>query len=170
MKKLLLLVLMGSAAMIAAGQDPTPQPVIDATYTCTAPGMLPFSMHYKKAPDSIQTEINQQRPFSDLAIPVISGVSYSGGASVLTNLVKINPTANGVPLTVTASDAGTGIQSASLFVDGDLVTTTGEKDGLPAVFYLRWNARTVGPGTHFFRLVVWDGSGNLAEKAWSMDR
>lgn len=162
----LALMLFGVSLM---AQEPGPNPIIDAMFYCNSPTAAPFTMHYKRFPDAIQTDVNQLVMSSDAVAPNIAAVIVSGGSSVLGNTAKINPLSNGVPFTVSASD-DVGITSASLYIDGKLATAAADGDGLPSLFYLRWNARAVAPGVHAFRLLVWDKAGNLSEKTWTMER
>lgn len=158
--------------LIASPQVTQPVPVHDYSYTCQSPNGGPkFTMLYKDYPfQSIQTVLNNPPASTDTVSPVIVGVTNSANLSLLTNTVGINPTLNGLPVTVSAGD-NVGIRDASLYVDGNLVTMTSSvNDVLPAVFYLRWNARAISPGIHAFKLSVWDAAGNVAEKNWTMVR
>ncbi len=106
----------------------------------------------------------------DTEAPVIvSVVSSAGSVNVLPGGVRIP--ANGVPFTIVATD-NVGVLAAKLYVDG--IQGPGDGGGnalLPELFYLRWNApANLAAGVHNFRLIVWDASGNLAARTWSMVR
>ena len=165
MKKLLCVLFLATGLTMA--QEPGPLPLRDDLYKCTSTTGPEFTMHYKRFPAEIQTEINQPIGNGDTTVPVIASVIVSGSGSVLTNIGRIVATSNGVPFTVSAAD-NVGITSASLYVDGKIATAVADPQGLPGLFYLRWNAKTVTPGKHMFSLVVWDAAGNVAERGWSM--
>jgi hypothetical protein len=148
----------------------TPVPARDYTYACTSPTGPAFTFHFLQFPfqSIIAGLIPPASPANSIA-PVISSVIYSGGKDVLPGTVKIPASTNGVPLTITATD-DIGVMYYQLEIDG----RAGPRDGngvdvLPTPFYVRWNA-TPALGPHTFRLTVWDGSFNPAEKIWTMIR
>lgn len=109
-------------------------------------------------------------PSGDTQPPVILSVNYSGGGSVLGNTAKIQANAFGVPFTVTVSD-NVGVVYTKLYVDGQLGPEEHAYGGsFGAYYYIRWNASSVGPGRHTFRLVIQDAAGNQAERSWSMSK
>jgi len=120
---------------------------------------------------SLSLLFEQLKPVStDKTAPVISSVMV-GLVNVLGNAGKILPASNGAPFSISAGD-DVAITHAGLFVDGNPVpaVTAADIGGLTSLFYLRWNARVVAPGSHALRLVVWDAAGNPAEKNWVMFR
>jgi len=164
--KLFALLLVASSALLLA-QEPGPLPLRDDLYLCKSPTGPDFTMHYRKFPAEIQTDINQPFGSTDTTVPVISAVTVSGSGSVLSNIGRIVATSNGAPFTITAAD-NVAITSASLYVDGKIATATADPFGLPGIFYIRWNAKLVTPGKHSFALLVWDAAGNVAERGWTM--
>jgi hypothetical protein len=161
------------AALKLAAQNPDPL-TTDTTWNCLpAAGSNDSPLQLKISPSpffAIAAVSGKGLNKADVIAPTIDKVIYSGGANVLNGNVKIPATTAGVPFTVTAND-DIGIVAAHLYVDG----LSGPQDGdasqfLPSTFYLRWNAKSVAPGIHNFRLVVWDGGGNSASQSWSMVR
>jgi len=154
-------------------QDPAPVPVpdpIDFECTSTGPVKIGAKIHWDREPfDALKLSFEKLKiESSDVTAPQIVSVTV-GTVNVLAGTFKINPLSNGAPLTVTAGD-DIAITRASLFVDGISKTSMAEVDGLPTLFYVRWNTRTVAPGPHTFRLVVWDAAENPNEKTWVMTR
>jgi hypothetical protein len=151
-------------------QAQMPAPTRDYTYACTSPTGPAFTFHFLQFPfQSIIASLTPPASPANSIAPVISSVIYSGGKDVLPGTVKIPASTNGVPLTITATD-DIGVMYYQLEIDG----RAGPRDGngvdvLPTPFYVRWNA-TPALGPHTFRLTVWDGSFNPAEKIWTMIR
>ncbi len=173
---LLLAVAALTVSVVAYAQTPATTP-LPMHFDCVSP----TSTTLKVGVDLDQNPIEALRVLirnvttqsSDATAPVISGVQYSGGSSLLNNNGKILATSNGVPLSISAGD-NVGITAAAVYVDGapqpGASATAPVGDVMPALFYLRWNARVVAPGIHGFRLDVWDAAGNTAEVVWTMTR
>lgn len=159
--------------VFAFGQDtpPTAEP-IEFKCTSTIPNGLSIIVNWDRTPFE-QLNFNMAAVHvvsSDVTPPVISDVLVTVvniTKSVMDNKQLILAASKGVPFTVKASD-DVSLTYARLYVDGEAATTIGEQDGLPALFYLRWNARVVNVGIHDFQLKVWDAAGNVASKIWTM--
>lgn len=157
---------------------PPPLPSVDYTWACTAlNGGPPFTAHFSKFPVdqlTVNSLVNPNPPTDgsplDTVSPVISSVIYTGGASVLTGLVKIPPTSTSIPITVKATD-NKAVSSMSLYVDDYLVTVaSGGNSSLPTTVNLRWNTANIDAGLHKLKLSVWDKAGNQTDSSWVMTK
>lgn len=172
---LISVVLFATQTLFPAQAPPSPPaPVQSYHFDCVSrtSATLKVVMDLDRDPlEALRAMITNVKPTStDTTIPVITSVVNSSAVSLLTNAVKISPTGFGLPVTIGAGD-DVGIVSAALYVDNVRKTTTGDGvEALPVTFYMRWNARDVPVGNHFFKVVVWDAGGNSAEKTWTMIR
>jgi hypothetical protein len=170
MNKIRIILAIIASLFALSGFAQTPVPPHPLNYKCTGNGPdLQFS--YDPSPyTAMLISLNQGTASTDKTAPVIKSVIYSGGADVTTGKVRIQPAANGAPFTITASD-NVGVVYYHLYVDGQSgPQEQGFNGPFPDTFYVRWNAKTIAVGPHFFVLDIYDAAGLTTERTWTMTR
>jgi hypothetical protein len=109
----------------------------------------------------------------DQTPPVIVWVRNAAGTTDITTAPgnAINPTGNGVGLTIQATD-NVGVCQADLTADNWVVdAVSGQGNALPSNYFnMRWNQPNIPVGAHTLRLRVWDCARNRTEKTWTMTK
>jgi len=159
--------------IVLAQQPPMTFPDHDVSYNCvpTVGAGAPVTFKFTAVPSPHFDVTMGNDPVSpDHQHPVLVSITNTAGVDVTTGNVRLLAGNNGLPITITAADS-VGVVGGRLDVDGKLGTPFGNgSDVLPSTFYVRWNARTIAPGLHNFKLTVWDAAQNKAEKTWTMTK
>jgi peptidoglycan/xylan/chitin deacetylase (PgdA/CDA1 family) len=130
------------------GSDPTAtSPAYTAPFTVSATTTVKYRA-WDNAGNAEATKSQLLR--IDMVAPAVAITSPTDGATV-TGSVKI---------TVTASDAGSGVAQVSFYVDGVLIGTA-----KAAPFTLTWNTKKVNVGQHTLFAVAQDVAGNSQTSA-----
>lgn len=166
--------LMGLIDRLNAAQAPTTMfPDHDVAYTCTPSDGNGAPVQFKFTPvpsPRFEVSVGNKTPNGDSLNPVLNSITNSAGTDITTGAVRLLAANNGLAITVNATD-NVGIVTGKLEMDGVLATPFGNGlDVLPNPFYVRWNSKTIGLGSHAFRLSVCDAALNCTQRTWSMTR